>query len=145
MTTESKRLTTKQERFCLEYFTSNNATQAAIKAGYSQKTSLSIGSDNLRNPIIQQRLFELRHALESPSIVSKAERLEKLSELVREGYKTPITAKEKVFAIAEVNKMLGDYAPEQHRIETEVVHTYFFILPDGTKVRPKELAQDAIK
>lgn len=45
-------LTAKQERFVSEYLTDLNATQAAIRAGYSEKTAYSIGEENLRKPEI---------------------------------------------------------------------------------------------
>lgn len=47
-------LNPKQLRFCEEYLTDLNATAAAIRAGYSKKTSYSIGSENLRKPEIRQ-------------------------------------------------------------------------------------------
>ena len=37
------KLTLKQQRFADEYIISGNATEAAIKAGYSKKTAYSIG------------------------------------------------------------------------------------------------------
>lgn len=45
-------LTAKQELFCKEYMVDLNATQAAIRAGYSEKTSYSIGEENLKKPEI---------------------------------------------------------------------------------------------
>ena len=45
-------LTAKQERFAAEYLVDLNATQAAIRAGYSKKTAYSIGDENLRKPEI---------------------------------------------------------------------------------------------
>ncbi|MGZ5799292.1 MAG: terminase small subunit, partial [Burkholderiaceae bacterium] len=47
-----KELTAKQSRFVDEYLIDLNATQAAIRAGYSQKTAQEIGSENLSKPII---------------------------------------------------------------------------------------------
>ena len=49
----------KQEAFCREYLIDLNATQAAIRAGYSEKTATVIGSENLAKPNIQARLQEL--------------------------------------------------------------------------------------
>ena len=43
-------LTAKQKRFCDEYLIDLNATQAAIRAGYSEKTAYRTGADNLRKP-----------------------------------------------------------------------------------------------
>jgi phage terminase small subunit len=51
-------LTAKQERFCQEYLVDLNATQAAIRAGYSEKTAFSMGHENLRKPKIQERISE---------------------------------------------------------------------------------------
>jgi phage terminase small subunit len=45
-------LTAKQERFVQEYLIDLNATQAAIRAGYSAKTAAEIGFENLRKPQI---------------------------------------------------------------------------------------------
>lgn len=42
-----KKLTLKQQRFADEYIISGNATQAAIEAGYSEKTARFIGNENL--------------------------------------------------------------------------------------------------
>lgn len=49
----------KQELFCKEYLVDLNATQAAIRAGYSKKTAQQIGSENLLKPVISDRIAEL--------------------------------------------------------------------------------------
>lgn len=48
-------LTDKQEMFCREYLIDLNATQAAIRAGYSEKTAPTIACENLIKPNVQQR------------------------------------------------------------------------------------------
>tara|TARA_R110002020_G_scaffold10785_1_gene40906 strand:- start:2568 stop:2975 length:408 start_codon:yes stop_codon:yes gene_type:complete len=53
------KLTDKQEMFCREYLVDLNATQAAIRAGYSEKTSGATGHENLKKPEIQSRLQKL--------------------------------------------------------------------------------------
>ncbi|MGF3026525.1 terminase small subunit [Methylobacterium aquaticum] len=45
-------LTDKQRRFVEEYLVDLNATQAAIRAGYSEDTAAAIGYENLRKPEI---------------------------------------------------------------------------------------------
>lgn len=45
-------LTPKQQRFIEEYLVDLNATQAAIRAGYSARSAASIGEENLRKPDI---------------------------------------------------------------------------------------------
>lgn len=46
-------MTKKQKRFIEEYLVDLNATQAAIRAGYSPDTAGSIGSENLKKPEIR--------------------------------------------------------------------------------------------
>lgn len=54
------KLNAKQKRFCLEYVQDYNATKAAIRAGYSQKTARSMGSENLTKPDILAYVHELQ-------------------------------------------------------------------------------------
>lgn len=49
----------RQKRFCEEYLIDLNATQAAIRAGYSKNTARSIANENLTKPDIQQYLKRL--------------------------------------------------------------------------------------
>ncbi|WP_218966792.1 terminase small subunit [Snodgrassella alvi] len=55
-------LTDKQQRFVEEYLIDFNATQAAIRAGYSQKTAGSVGHENLRKPEIVAALNKAKQA-----------------------------------------------------------------------------------
>jgi len=67
MIVAEKKLTAKQKRFCDEYLIDLNATQAAIRAGYSKKTAYSIGQENLKKPeisaFIEKRMAEKETAL----------------------------------------------------------------------------------
>lgn len=49
-----------RELFCQEYVIDFNATQAAIRAKYSEKTSGSIGYDLLKTPEIWERIHEIQ-------------------------------------------------------------------------------------
>lgn len=49
-------LNAKQKRFCDEYLVDLNATQAAIRAGYSVETARAIGCENLTKPNIQREI-----------------------------------------------------------------------------------------
>lgn len=51
-------LTPKQRYFCEEYLVDLNATQAAIRAGYSEKTARQTGQENLSKPDIQAYIAE---------------------------------------------------------------------------------------
>lgn len=52
------KLTAKQEMFVAEYLIDLNATQAAIRAGYSAKTANVIGPENLAKPCIAKAIQE---------------------------------------------------------------------------------------
>jgi phage terminase small subunit len=49
-------MTLKQQRFVEEYLIDLNATQAAIRSGYSEETARSIASENLTKPDIQEAI-----------------------------------------------------------------------------------------
>lgn len=53
-------LTAKQQRFVEEYPIDLNATQAAIRAGYSAKTAHATGHENLRKPEIAKAISDLK-------------------------------------------------------------------------------------
>jgi phage terminase small subunit len=55
-------LTPKQQRFVDEYLTDLNATQAAIRAGYSERTASAIGSENLTKPEVAAAIAAKRDA-----------------------------------------------------------------------------------
>ncbi|HCA28897.1 MAG TPA: terminase small subunit [Ruminococcaceae bacterium] len=50
------KLTLKQQRFASEYMVDLNATQAAIRAGYSADSAGSIGNELLKKPDIRARI-----------------------------------------------------------------------------------------
>ena len=49
-------MTEKMNQFVLEYLKDFNATQAAIRAGYSERTAEVIGHENLRKPQIKEAI-----------------------------------------------------------------------------------------
>lgn len=51
-------MTPRQKKFCEYYIQSGNATDAARKAGYSEKTARAIGNENLTKPDIQAYIQE---------------------------------------------------------------------------------------
>lgn len=53
-------MTPKQAAFVQEYLIDLNATQAAIRAGYSEDTARAIGSENLSKPDIAQAIAEAK-------------------------------------------------------------------------------------
>ncbi|MCW5783529.1 MAG: terminase small subunit [Nitrospirales bacterium] len=74
-------MTNKQERFVQEYLIDFNATQAAIRAGYGQRSAYSIGQENLKKPEIQaaiqakQATIQQRLAVEQEDVVRELIRI----------------------------------------------------------------------
>lgn len=56
-------LTPKQDRFIQEYLKDLNATQAALRAGYSEKTAYSIGNENLSKPEIAAEIAKRQESI----------------------------------------------------------------------------------
>lgn len=77
------KLTAKQQRFCDEYLIDLNATQAAIRAGYSKKTANRIGTENLSKPVIRQYIDARMAEKESKLIASQDEVLRYLTSVLR--------------------------------------------------------------
>lgn len=76
-------MTNKQKRFCEEYIVDMNATEAAKRAGYSEKTAYSIGNENLNKPEIQNYIQELTDQMKADSIASAEEVLQYLTSVLR--------------------------------------------------------------
>lgn len=78
----SDKLTDKQTLFISEYLLSFNATQAAIRAGYSEKSAALIGSENIRKPYIKKHIQErLNEMLEDDTLALKNQIIQKLKDL----------------------------------------------------------------
>ncbi len=76
-------MTLKQKKFADEYIISGNATQAAIKAGYSKKTANRIATENLSKLVIKAYIDERLAEIESEKIADAKEVLEYLTSVVR--------------------------------------------------------------
>lgn len=77
------KLTAKQRRFCDEYLIDLNATQAAIRAGYSEKNARNIASENLAKPNIKAYIDERMTEKESQLIATQDEVLKYLTSVLR--------------------------------------------------------------
>lgn len=80
-------MTPKQLKFCQEYVASGNATEAAIKAGYSKKTARFIGAENLTKPYIKSYIDDLNQKIESEKIATAAEMQQILTSIIRQELK----------------------------------------------------------
>ena len=99
------KLTEKQKRFCEEYLIDFNATQAALRAGYSQKTAYSIGDENLRKPEIQSEIQTLIQKRSERTGISADTVITELAKIAFSD--TEITGREKMKALELLGKHLG--------------------------------------
>lgn len=76
-------LTEKQKRFCDEYLVDLNATQAAIRAGYSKKTAKQIAQQNLTKLDIQEYIKKRMAEKEDALIAKQDEVLQTLTRVLR--------------------------------------------------------------
>ena len=78
-----EKMTAKQQRFCDEYLIDLNATQAAIRAGYSEKNARNIASENLAKPNIQKYIADRMAEKEADLIASQDEVLKYFTSVMR--------------------------------------------------------------
>ena len=116
-------MTSRQQKFCDEYLISGNATDAAIKAGYSRKTAKQTGSENLAKPDLRAYIDEQLAKIHSAKIadaeevmkyltsVMRGEHTEQVLKLVGEGVQTvtdiDVSAKERLKAAELIGKRYG--------------------------------------
>lgn len=110
------KLTAKQEKFCNEYLIDLNATQAAIRAGYSKKTANEIGNQNLVKLSISERIAELRKAAADEREISFEWLLDRFVDESKIGDKSG----ERTSALKEVGKLLGYYEADNRQKRTQV-------------------------
>lgn len=76
-------MTPRQQKFCDEYLISGNATDAAIKAGYSPKTAYSMGNENLNKPELKAYIETELDKIHSAKIADAEEVMKYLTAVMR--------------------------------------------------------------
>ena len=78
-----EKLTSKQKKFALEFLISGNITDAAKKAGYSERSARQIGSLNLTKPNVVEYMNEILGKTKSEEVATTEEVLEFLTSVMR--------------------------------------------------------------
>lgn len=105
MIVAERKLTPKQKRFCDEYLIDLNATQAAIRAGYSKKTAYSIGQENLKKPEINAYI-EKRMTEKEDALIAKQDEVMK--------YLTAVMRREKTeHIVVTLSEKRSTYVPDE--------------------------------
>ncbi len=98
-------LTAKQKMFCEEYLLDFNATQAAIRAGYSKRSAASMGEENMRKHQIAKRIHHLL-VLRNMKTRIKAERV--VQELAKIAFaKDGVKTSDRIKALGMLAKLMG--------------------------------------
>ena len=104
-------LTPKQSKFVQEYLIDMNATQAAIRAGYSENTAYSQGQRLLKKDEVQRQLEKKREQHEIQCDMSKQKIIDKLWGMVLRNEDDMDMYAMK--AIEIINKMMGYNEPDK--------------------------------
>lgn len=99
-------LTEKQKRFADEYIIDPNAKQAAIKAGYSEKTAAVIAAENLTKPNVQEYIDQQLKAIQSEKIADTTEVLEYLTSVMRREHKEIV--------VVTIKEETSKYVPDEN-------------------------------
>lgn len=117
-------MTEKQKRFCDEYLIDLNATQAAIRAGYSEKTAKQIGQQNLTKLDIREYIDKRLAEKEAELIADQDEVLRTLTRVLRrqEMDTVVVTCKERSSRYDENGKkvIIEKEVPQLVRVPTKV-------------------------
>lgn len=103
-------MTDKQQRFVDEYMVDLNATQAAIRAGYSPKTAEVIGNQLLKKTLVSNEILKRKAKLSSVANWTAADVLKRLARLADEGYKDS----DKIKALELIGRHIGMF---QNKVE----------------------------
>ncbi len=109
-------LTHKQRAFVAAY--AGNATEAAKKAGYSQKTAAAIGPENLKKPKILKAIQERENKEQEPDIATRKERQSFWTRTMRD---ERLPMKDRLEASRLLGKSEGDFLDRvEHSGEMDV-------------------------
>ena len=103
-------LTAKQEQFCREYLIDLNATQAAIRAGYSVDTAKQIGYDNFTKPYIAERIAELKAEREKRTEITAENVLREIAKVGFSNLLDYMTVQADGYAYVDMSNMTRDQA-----------------------------------
>ena len=100
------KLNTRQKAFCEYYVACGNATEAAIKAGYSKSYARDRIHTLMKSVGISRYIEELQGKAKSNRIMTAIERREFLTSMIKDG---AVKDTDKLKAVDILNKMDGEY------------------------------------
>ena len=115
-------LTPKQQAFADYYIQTGNATESAIKAGYSKKTAKEMGCENLTKPHISEYIeaYRSKVAEENRWTVDKLiKRFEEIAEKCESADRIDSSGANK--ALSEIGKLCGFYTDKVEVTEKHII------------------------
>lgn len=122
MQKSSRLLTPKQLRWIDEFLVDGNASAAAVRAGYSERSARTIAHENMTKPDVQAVLQARQMDVANDLLITRQGVIQGLLEAVDMGREQRNPAA-MVSALREIGKILGFYAPESKRVELTAVQT----------------------
>ena len=110
-------MTEKQKRFCEEYLIDCNATQAAIRAGYSENTAYSIGNENLKKPELQKYIDVQLARIHSEKTADAEEIIEYLTSVLRGKSESEVVVVENKGDYTSEARCIKKYPDEKERLK----------------------------
>lgn len=77
------KITPKQKKYAIEFVECGNQTEAAKRAGYSEKTARQAGAENMKKPVVLEYIQELQKQIESKKIADITEVMQYLTAVMR--------------------------------------------------------------
>lgn len=114
---KKNKLTLKQKKFADEYIISGNATQSAIKAGYSKKTAGVIAVENLEKPNIKAYIDKRLKELDDKAIAKQEEVLQYLTAVMRGQSKSAVVVIEGLGEGLSEARLMNKTPDEKDRIK----------------------------
>lgn len=129
-------MTEKQKRFCEEYLIDLNATQAAIRAGYSKKTAYSIGVENLKKPELKKYIEDRMAEKEAELIADQDEVLKYLTSVLRGKTQSEIVVVEGCGMGESVARTMQKAPDEKERLKAaELLGKRYGLYVDNSKIK----------
>ena len=129
------KLSAKQQRFCNEYLIDLNATQAAIRTGYSEKTAYSQGQRMLKNVEVKAYLDSELERIRSEKIADATEVMEYLTKVLRGESQSEIVVVENIGDFTSEARTMMKAPDEKERLKAaELLGKRYNMFSDKMKV-----------
>ena len=136
----TQELTDRQARFCEEYLIDLNATQAAIRAGYSEKTAREQAAQNLSKLNIQEKIAELKAERSKRTEITQDSVIQELAAVARAEVKG-VRAVDKLKALELLGKHLGMFVERYEVNAVEIEKRIAEAREQGKKEGTQELLE----